>query len=94
LYFELNDFQNTRRALNRMLDTFPTRHEVPMRMAFLVLVEESTLPNELRDYREFVEWYERAVTLYDERPAGAAVDIEMGMLNSTMNDLRENGWID
>jgi len=94
LYQELGDFDTARAVYTEMITLFPDRYEAPMRLAFLALAEQALLPNEEREYEETAVWYERARELYSQRPQRAVDSMEMLMLISLMNELRQSGWLD
>ena len=94
LYQRMGNFTAAHEAFLELVDTFPEDYRPLMRLAYLVLEEQSALPNEERDFSEVALWYAQSRELYDRRPSGAGDDMEMLMLQSLVAELRQQGWID
>ncbi len=91
-----NDGQIDRAAelLNNMEDLFPNDYRVPMRQAYLEADRQSGIQNENRDYEQTKQYYDSAVSLYNENAKPGETDPEMQQLDSIMEQLRANKWID
>ena len=87
LYQSMGDFAGARAVYTEMLAAYPKDHHPPMRLAYLILEEQNTLPNDKRDYTEALRYYEKA------RELRVADDVEMIMLERLIAELKQNGWI-
>ena len=87
LYQRIGNFSQARIIFNELSEMHPNDYRPPMRLAFLVLEEQSRRPNHLRDYQEIVGLYARASELHRVN------DMEMQQLSSLVAELRRNGWI-
>jgi len=88
LYQQIGEYGNARTVYHELMEMYPNDYRPPMRLAFLVLEEQSTIANENRSYYEVTQFYEQAQRLCKTD------DIEMLQLNSLIAELRRNGWID
>ena len=93
LYQQMGDLTGARAVYLELVDAYPGDYRPPMRLVFLSLQEQAALDNKARDYEETAQWYARARGLYENRPQSAADDMEMQMLDSLVDELRQNGWI-
>jgi pentatricopeptide repeat protein len=91
-----NDGQLDRAAdlLDKMADLFPADYRVPMRGAYLEADRQSKIQNENRDYTLTKEYYDRAAELYANNLKPGETDPEMQQLESIIDQLRTNKWID
>ena len=93
LYQQMGDFDGAREVYMEMAAAYPEDYRPPMRLAFLSLEEQAALSIDGRDYGETAQWHALARGLYDKRPQSASDDMEMLLLNSQIEELRQNGWI-
>ena len=80
--------------LEKMADLFPGDYRVPMRRAFLEADRQSNIENESRDYALTKEYYEQAAAMYQETVKPGETDAQMQQLESIMEQLRANRWIE
>ena len=64
-----------------------------MRMALLCAAQENQLPENSRDYRETAEYYEKATAYYQQDKTDGVSDPEMQVLESTMQQIIDGGWL-
>lgn len=88
------NFDRATNVLNNMADLFPADYRVPMRQAFLEAARQSKIKNENRDYSMTKQYYDRAAELYKSNVKPGESDPEMQQLDSIMQQLRTNKWID
>ena len=93
LYQRLGNFTAARELYLELSESFPHDYRSFMRLAYLVLEEQSELTVDERDYREAVEWFDKGMNLYDRRSSSAGDDMEMLTLRQLMEELRLQGWL-
>lgn len=94
LYENTGDFDAAEALLEKMADLFPGDYRVPMRRAFLEADRQSNIENESRDYALTKEYYEQAAAMYQETVKPGETDAQMQQLESIMEQLRANRWIE
>jgi hypothetical protein len=77
-----------------MADLFPADYRVPMRQAYLEAERQSKIKNESRDYSLVKRYYDSAAKLYKSNVKPGESDPEMQQLDSIIQQLRDNKWID
>ena len=87
LYQEMGEWGRARDVYTELREAYPNDYRPPMRLAYLVLLEQAALPNEERVYREAAAMHAEAKALC------AAADMEMLRLDSLMAELAEGGWM-
>lgn len=87
LYQQTGDYSNARETFDELAAMYPDDYRPPMRLAFLVLEEQSKRANENRNYCSVAAYYEQAQKLCKTD------DMEMLQLASLVAELRQNGWI-
>lgn len=88
LYEDMERFDEAEALLLQMAESYPERYEVYKRLAYLEADRQQSKDNEDRDYSRMREYYEKAKEKYDGQPD----DMEMQMLDSMMQELRDGGW--
>ncbi len=91
LYEKKGDYSSALKQLNTMLDNYPDNYNIYKRLAFVELEIQGTKLNADRNYESFVEYYEKAVSLYQENAQGD--DVEMLSLQQLYSDVMANGWL-
>ncbi|MCL2162876.1 MAG: protein kinase [Oscillospiraceae bacterium] len=91
---QTGDFAAARSVYTDLAESYPDDYRPPMRLAYLILEEQSARSNEAREYGEAARWYALARELYEKRPRGAGDDMEMNALDGLMTELRQNGWLE
>ncbi|MCI9144356.1 MAG: protein kinase [Lachnospiraceae bacterium] len=94
LYENTGDFDAAAALLEKMADLFPGDYRVPMRRAFLEADRQGSIENEKRDYGLAKEYYEQAATMYQNTANPGETDPEMQQLESIIEQLRANRWIE
>jgi len=87
-------FDRAAAVLENMADLFPADYRVPMRQAFLEADRQSKIRNEDRDYTQVKQYYDRAAELYQASVKPGESDPEMQQLESIIQQLKANKWID
>lgn len=89
LYENMRRFDEAESMLTAMEEGYPERYEVYKRLAFLEADKQQMKENEDRDYMRMFEYYEKAKEAYSMEMQ----DMEMDMLESMMQELRDGGWL-
>jgi serine/threonine-protein kinase len=87
-------FDRAADLLNKMADLFPNDYRVPMRQAYLEADRQSKIQNESRDYSMTKQYYDSAAELYNANVKSGESDPEMRQLDTIIEQLRANKWID
>lgn len=94
LYENTGDFDAAAVLLEKMADLFPGDYRVPMRRALLEADRQGGIENEKRDYGLTKEYYEQAAAMYQNTVKPGETDPEMQQLESIIEQLRANRWIE
>ncbi len=94
LYENTGDFDAAAALLEKMADLFPGDYRVPMRRAFLEADRQGSVENEKRDYGLTKKYYEQATEIYQNTVKPGETDAEMQQLESIIEQLRANRWIE
>lgn len=89
-----NLFERASDLLNKMADLFPNDYRITMRQAYLEADRQSKIQNENRDYSLTKLYYDAATKLYNKNVKPGASDAEMQQLDSIIEQLKSNKWID
>lgn len=89
LYENMQQFDEAEKVLLTMGESYPERYEVYKRLAFLEADRQQVKDNIDRDYKKMQEYYETA----KEKYAGKEQDMEMDMLDTMMQDIKDGGWL-
>ena len=89
LYENMDRFDEAEDTLMQMAEDYPERYEVYMRLAYLEADRQQMKENVDRDYLKMYEYYEKAKEKYD----GKEQNMEMDMLDTMIQDLRDGGWL-
>lgn len=73
-----------------MKEEYPDNYRVYKRLAVLEADIQQQKENAQRDYREMKQYYDEAVTLYEQ---SHAEDAEMQTLKVQMQDVIDGGWL-
>jgi len=92
LYDQNKEYDKAQEVFEQMLADYPDDYRVPMQLAFIEIKIQYELPNESRNYKKAVEWYEAALKLFNKNSANAD-NTDMAMLAGAIEDLRSGGWI-
>lgn len=85
----IGNLDEAEKILMSMLDEYPNRYSVYKRLAFLEADKQQNLDMIERDYSSMLTYYRKAVEVYDS----STQDMEMSMLDSMIEELREGGWL-
>lgn len=94
LYENTGHFDEAAVLLEKMADLFPGDYRVPMRRALLEADRQGNVENQARDYTLTKEYYEQAAAMYQDNVKPGETDAEMQQLESIMEQLRANRWIE
>ena len=89
LYENMDRFDESEDTLMQMAEDYPERYEVYMRLAYLEADRQQMKENVDRDYVKMYEYYEKAKEKYE----GKEQNMEMDMLDTMIQDLRDGGWL-
>lgn len=89
LYENMDRFDEAEDMLMQMAEDYPERYEVYMRLAYLEADRQQMKENVDRDYMQMYEYYEKAKEKYE----GKEQNMEMDMLDTMIQDLRDGGWL-
>lgn len=90
LYEEMQDFDAAEDVLTKLADDYPDNYRAYKRLAFLEADRQQYLDNRARDYTAMKEYYDKCRELYGQQDTE---DVEMQMLDSMIQDLRNGGWL-
>lgn len=90
----IGEFDRADAVLNEMSAIFPDDYRVPMRKAYLEADRQSKIANERRGYALTKQYYDIALSLYNENVQPGKSDPEMQQLDLLIEQLRANRWID
>lgn len=93
LYQNAGKLDKAKSTLYSMIETYPDDYRGYMQMAFLCAEIESRKDNEKRDYNKTQEYYEIAVTYYQDAVQRGVDDIQMKALESLIQELIDMNWI-
>lgn len=93
LYQAVQDFQLCVECLQEMQQLFPDDYRVYMRMAIVLCEIENTKTLESRNYALVKEFYDKANQLYQGEKNTGDSDDNMQILEDTMTQLYDKGWI-
>ena len=88
---ETDHFEEAKKELMSMQEEYPDDYRVYKRLAILEADMQQQMENGERDYHDMKDYYDQAVTLYEQ--SGAAEDVEMQMLKARMQDVMDGGWL-
>ncbi|MBQ9991584.1 MAG: protein kinase [Lachnospiraceae bacterium] len=88
LYQNMDQFDEAEELLLEMAEQYPDKYEVYKRLAYLEADRQQMLANQDRSYIKMKEYYEGALSLYDEKQQ----DSEMEMLKTMMEEIKAGGW--
>ncbi|MDR1320321.1 MAG: protein kinase [Gracilibacteraceae bacterium] len=77
-----------------MVSDFPEDYRIPMRQAFVEAARQSGISNASRNYSRMKQYYDAAVRLYQANVKPGESDPEMQMLDTLIDELRRNNWLD
>lgn len=87
---ETDDFEKAKEQLLAMEEDYPGNYKVYKRLAVLEADIQQQKENQDRDYRDMKNYYDEAVTLYQQTNAE---DMEMQTLQAQMQDVIDGGWL-
>jgi serine/threonine-protein kinase len=88
------EFDRAVSVLSGMADSFPNDFRIPMRRALLEADRQSKITNDSRDYTLTKEYYDYAITLYNENVIPHDSEQEIQSLIMLIEQLQAHGWID
>lgn len=87
---ETDHYEMAKEQLLNMKEEYPDNYRVYKRLAVLEADIQQQKENAQRDYREMKQYYDEAVTLYEQ---SHAEDAEMQTLKVQMQDVIDGGWL-
>jgi len=94
LHQRAQNFPAARDIFTELTTLHPGDYRPFMRLAFLVLEEQTARNMYERDFHEVLYWYAQSRALYENRPRGAGDDPEIQMLNTLIDELHAFGWLE
>ncbi len=94
LYRRLGNFEQAFEILQSMLDQYGDSYNTYKRLAYLETDIQKAKENEDRDYRQFEEYYEKALDLYLGEKKNNKNDVEMDYLDQVFQELVDGEWLD
>lgn len=91
LYQQTDRLDEAEQTLLAMAEQYPNRYESYKRLAFLEADRQQGLENSERDYGRTKEYYEKALSLYEEM---GEYDAEMDQLANMIRQLEDGGWFE
>lgn len=92
-YQLLDEYSQAKEVLEELIEEVPEDYRPYMRMALLCAAQENELPENSRDYRETATYYEKATAYYQQAKTDGVSDPEMQVLESTMQQIIDGGWL-
>lgn len=92
-YQLLDEYSQAKEVLEELIEEAPEDYRPYMRMALLCAAQENELPENSRDYRETATYYEKATAYYQQAKTDGVSDPEMQVLESTMQQIIDGGWL-
>lgn len=86
-------YQEAEKYLKVMIKRYGNDYNIQKRYAFLQIDYQELLVNSKRDYRSFVNHYEQAKTLYEQREKQEDNDSEMDLLENVYQKVKAGGWL-
>ena len=93
LYEKQGNLSLAKETLEKMEKMFGTDYNIFKRYAFLEIDAQEQKENSMRDYRTFLQYYEKAVRAYSEESQGNHSDTEMGLLTQVYEQVKDGGWL-
>lgn len=93
LYQKEGELERAASALQTMGHLFGEDYNIYKRYGFLEIQHQNALPQEYRDYSQFLDYYNRAQKLYYEQLKDNHTDTEMDLLTDMKNQVETGGWI-
>lgn len=93
LYQEIGEITKSYQTLNSMQKSYGDDYKIYKRFAFLEIEQQNMIVNENRNYEKFLEYYQKAVELYQVQIKNNKSDLEMQLLDDIYNQLIIGGWI-
>ncbi len=90
LYEKQGDLEEAEEQLAGMEEKFGENYRIYKRYAFLEIDRQEQKENRYRDYSKFAEYYDQAMTLYDQVNAE---DEEMMLLQQVYEQVKEGNWL-
>ena len=94
MYQNVGKLDSAGEVLEQMSDMFPDYYRVPMRMAYLEAYIQSTLDIDNRDYTLTLMHFNEAMRLFNANTRSGETDSELQQLETIIEQLRAQGWID
>ena len=94
IYYRIGDYTAEAQLLEELAQKYPDNYKVPMKQAFLEVTLQAGKPQEDRDYRGFVAYYNLAQGMYSAVKRDGWSDAEMQVLENAHQELIDGHWID
>ena len=91
LYQQLGEFTKAGDILHAMVENQPENYRGYMQLAFLSAEIEGKKRNEERSYHQFNQYYEEALSHFEE---SGSEDLQMMMLKDLNEEIKDGGWLD
>ena len=93
LYQRISDMEAARMWAEKMCERYPEQYASYMRLAFTELEQQSTKPENERDYENFAGYYKKALERYKKQTSGNITNSEMQLLENAYQQLTDGGWL-
>ena len=93
LYQKNQMYEEEKEILADMLERFGEDYRTYKRLAFMEAGAQVQRPGDDRDFAAFAEYYQKALSLYEEQLSGNQTDLEMSFLTELYRQAVEGGWI-
>lgn len=92
LYEKVGQYADAQQEFLNMLTEYGEDYRTYKRLAFLEIDIQAAKENKNRNYEQFLAYYQKAVSLFEDSDARADSDMEIQLLNQAYTQLQEGNW--
>lgn len=92
-YQESGKYDAEKRVLQMMEEEYPKEYKVPMRLAYMVYLQQLELNVQRRDYQSVQRYFEQACEICEKQGVNWQEDLNMIQLNEIINELKNQDWL-
>ncbi len=92
LYQTIGEYESASAEYTEMLEKYGEDYRTYKRLAFLEIDIQAAKENRDRNYMQFLEYYNKAVELFEDSGMQSDSDMEMQLLNQVYSQLVDGNW--
>lgn len=92
LYMQTGNYDKAQETFEGMLKEYGEDYRIYKQLAFLEISRQAVLDNSYRNYDKFLEYYKKAVKLFEDSGARADSDQKMQLLKQDYEQLKIGNW--